>query len=184
MRQRLRSHLTYSNVVSTLCLFLVLGGGAYAAFHLPKNSVRSKNIVNGQVRSPDLARGLKKPTFHSAGLPDDTNFDCSSVPPDHWANQDSSTVGFYRDLAGRVYLRGIIKRCGDPSEDMLTLPAGFRPEQSEESLIPKLNQSGSPVVLGISSNGVANPSSVGTNDVFSLSGVSFRCGPSGEHGCP
>ena len=27
--------LTYANVVSTLCLFLLLGGGAYAAFSLP-----------------------------------------------------------------------------------------------------------------------------------------------------
>lgn len=31
MRQGLRSNLTYANVISTLALFLVLGGGAYAA---------------------------------------------------------------------------------------------------------------------------------------------------------
>jgi formylglycine-generating enzyme required for sulfatase activity len=41
--------------MATIAVFLVLGGGAYAAFHLPKNSVRSKNIVNGQVKTPDLA---------------------------------------------------------------------------------------------------------------------------------
>jgi hypothetical protein len=38
----------------TLLAFIVLGGSAYAAFHLPKNSVRSKNIVNGSVESTDL----------------------------------------------------------------------------------------------------------------------------------
>src|SRR5436190_14937879 len=50
----IRDHLTYSNVMATLAVFLVLGGGAYAAFHLPKNSVRSKNIVNGQVKGADV----------------------------------------------------------------------------------------------------------------------------------
>jgi hypothetical protein len=48
-------HLTYANVMATISVFLVLGGGAYAAFHLPKNSVRSKHIVNGQVKTPDIA---------------------------------------------------------------------------------------------------------------------------------
>ena len=44
MASRMRSKLTYSNVVSTLCLFLLLGGGAYAAIKLPKNSVGTKQI--------------------------------------------------------------------------------------------------------------------------------------------
>ena len=39
MAGKLRGKLTYANVVSTLCLFLLLGGGAYAATHLKKNSV-------------------------------------------------------------------------------------------------------------------------------------------------
>ena len=48
---RVRHHLTYSNVVSTLCLFLLLGGGvAYAA-----NTVRSSDIVDGEVKNQDLA---------------------------------------------------------------------------------------------------------------------------------
>ncbi len=39
--KRVRGKLTYANVVSTLCLFLLLGGGsvAYAMLSLPKNSV-------------------------------------------------------------------------------------------------------------------------------------------------
>jgi hypothetical protein len=35
----MRQKLTYANVMSTLCFFLLLGGGAYAATQLPKNSV-------------------------------------------------------------------------------------------------------------------------------------------------
>jgi hypothetical protein len=46
-----RKHLTYANVVATMCLVLILGGGAaYAA-----NTVFSSDIVNGEVRTLDLA---------------------------------------------------------------------------------------------------------------------------------
>jgi hypothetical protein len=31
MAPGIRRHLTYANIVSTVCLFIVLGGGAYAA---------------------------------------------------------------------------------------------------------------------------------------------------------
>ena len=57
--QRLRSQLTYSNVVSTLCLILLVGGGtAYAASKaLPKNSVGSKQIKKGAVTGAKLANG-------------------------------------------------------------------------------------------------------------------------------
>jgi hypothetical protein len=54
MMSRIRRHLTYANAMATLAIFLVLGGGAYAAFHLPKNSVRSRNIVNNQVLGKDV----------------------------------------------------------------------------------------------------------------------------------
>jgi hypothetical protein len=57
---RISRHLTYSNVMATIAVFLVLGGGAYATFHLPKNSVRSKNIVNGQVRGQDVKESTLK----------------------------------------------------------------------------------------------------------------------------
>jgi hypothetical protein len=52
----IKSRLTYANVVSTLCLFIVLGGSAVAAVKLSRNSVRSTHIKNGQVRKADLGR--------------------------------------------------------------------------------------------------------------------------------
>ena len=58
MLRKFRSHLTYANVMATILAFIVLGGGAYAAFRLPRNSVRSKNIVNGQVKKADTANAL------------------------------------------------------------------------------------------------------------------------------
>ena len=40
MTSRLKSSLTYANVMATVALFLALGGGAYAAIHLPQYRVR------------------------------------------------------------------------------------------------------------------------------------------------
>jgi Collagen triple helix repeat (20 copies) len=45
----LRDKLTYANVMATLAVFLVLGGGAYAAVQLPKNSVGTEQIRKGAV---------------------------------------------------------------------------------------------------------------------------------------
>jgi hypothetical protein len=55
MLRRLRPRLTYANVISTLCLFIVLGGGAYAATALPKNSVGSSQLKSGAVTPPKVA---------------------------------------------------------------------------------------------------------------------------------
>ncbi|MEA2145491.1 MAG: hypothetical protein QOG59_1078 [Solirubrobacteraceae bacterium] len=52
---RLRARITYANVVASLALFISLGGGAYAATNLPKNSVGSPQIKDGSVRGADLA---------------------------------------------------------------------------------------------------------------------------------
>lgn len=60
--QRLRDKLTYPNVISTLCLILLVGGGtAYAATGmLPKNSVGPKQIRKGAVTPVKLSRAAKK----------------------------------------------------------------------------------------------------------------------------
>jgi hypothetical protein len=46
----IRDKLSYANVMATVAVFLALGGGAYAALRVPKNSVGShqlrKNAVN------------------------------------------------------------------------------------------------------------------------------------------
>jgi hypothetical protein len=56
----LRGKLTYSNVISTLCLILLLGGGtAYAATRLPKNSVGSRQLKKGAVTPAKLSAGAR-----------------------------------------------------------------------------------------------------------------------------
>ena len=56
MRVRLRSHLTYANVMATIAVFVALGGSSYAALSLSRNSVKSKHIAKGQVKRSDIGR--------------------------------------------------------------------------------------------------------------------------------
>jgi hypothetical protein len=73
--KRLSGKLTYANVISTLCLFLLLGGGtAFAASQLGKNSVGSKQIKNGAIGTGKLKKEavtgakIKKGSITSADL--------------------------------------------------------------------------------------------------------------------
>src|SRR4051794_31656564 len=50
------TRLTYANVMATVAVFVALGGTGYAATKLPKNSVQSKQIKNGQIKNADLAK--------------------------------------------------------------------------------------------------------------------------------
>jgi hypothetical protein len=54
-----RLRLTYANVISTLSLFLVLGGGAYAASTLPKHSVGTKQLQAAAVTPAKLSSAAK-----------------------------------------------------------------------------------------------------------------------------
>jgi hypothetical protein len=63
----LRSRLTYANVISTLCLFMLLGGGAYAATQLPKNSVGAKQIKNGAITGKEIKKGAIDASKLTAG---------------------------------------------------------------------------------------------------------------------
>jgi hypothetical protein len=54
----LRSKLTYANVISSLCLFLLLGGGAYAAKSgLAPNSVGTKQLKNNAITGKKIKKG-------------------------------------------------------------------------------------------------------------------------------
>jgi hypothetical protein len=54
----MRRRLTYANVISTLALFVALGGGAYAsAVYLPRNSVGTKQLKDGAVSTSKIQDG-------------------------------------------------------------------------------------------------------------------------------
>jgi hypothetical protein len=64
------SRLSYANVVATLALFVALGGGAYAAATLPRNSVGRVQIKRDAVNSVRVADGsLTAKDFKAGQLP-------------------------------------------------------------------------------------------------------------------
>ena len=70
MPRRLRPRLTYANIVSTVCLFVLLGGSATAAVVLAKNSVKNKHIAKNAVTTQKVKNGsLLKADFKAGQLP-------------------------------------------------------------------------------------------------------------------
>jgi hypothetical protein len=64
----LRGKLSYANVISTLCLFLVLGGAsALAANQLAKNSVGAKQLRKGAVTPAKLSVAAKQTLIGATG---------------------------------------------------------------------------------------------------------------------
>ena len=182
----IRDRFSYANVLATLALFVALGGGAYAAGligpgDIARNAVHSRHIENGQVKKHDLGVPAK---FKSADLgdvfgpcPDGTNA---------WLNATffNAEVGYYRDPFGIVHLRGTAERCGTITDVIFTLPAGFRPEGPVDTLGVK-NQTDAHEVR-ILDNGEVSATTPGltSGNTISFEGITFRCAPSGQNGCP
>ena len=53
--KRISFHLSYGNVMSSIALFLALGGVSFAAATLPRNSVGTAQLRNGAVNSSKVA---------------------------------------------------------------------------------------------------------------------------------
>ena len=63
-------HLSYANVMATIAVFLALGGGAYAAVKLPRNSVGSAQIKANAVSTAKVKNGsLRREDFAPGSLP-------------------------------------------------------------------------------------------------------------------
>lgn len=70
MLSKLRARLSYANVIATIALFVALGGGAYAATQLPKNSVGAKQLKKGSVNSAKVKdASLMRRDFKPGQLP-------------------------------------------------------------------------------------------------------------------
>jgi hypothetical protein len=55
--KQIRKRLTYANVMSSIAVFVVLGGAAVAASQLPKKSVGTKQLKPNAVTTPKLKKG-------------------------------------------------------------------------------------------------------------------------------
>ncbi len=54
--KQIRKRLTYANVMSSIAVFIVLGGAAIAASQLPKNSVGTKQLKNNAVTTKKIKK--------------------------------------------------------------------------------------------------------------------------------
>lgn len=112
MLRKLRARLTYANVMSTIAVFLAIGGGL--AWALANNSVRSRHIVNGQVKKQDV-QDLRY-----------TNLNLKNG----WSSFGGSlTPAAALDAQGVVHLRGAIAQGIADGDNFAQLPTAFRPNQ-------------------------------------------------------
>jgi hypothetical protein len=175
----IRSHLTYANVASSLALFIAISGGAaFAVTQLDANSVKSKHIVNGQVKAPDLVPSDP----HDSGLTVKADMDNICVSG-AWYTRASRVAAYYRDPLGEVHLTGAIDPCGDPPDQVFALPEGFRPAADDVDLPVSVIGGGGRLTVDQDGT-VSVPGADPSMGAIALNGISFRCGPSGQNGCP
>jgi hypothetical protein len=198
---RSRDRHTPALVISVLALFIALGGSAWA---LKTNSVRSRTIVNGQVKTSDLDDGAVTSSkvaaahLHKVSDPPSGGDACAGTDPDTgvfcgstaqtpsgavWSNYPFPGLwegaSFFKDAAGVVHLQGLVQ-CSPAVECssqpvIFVLPPSYRPAQG--------------LVYGVDSGLAAHnrvevhPNGVvrwyvddpsSPHDYLSLSGVSFR----------
>lgn len=78
--KQIRKRLTYSNVMSSLAVFLVLGGATAFAAGLAKNSVGSKQLKKNAVTSAKIKNGAVTGAKVKAGSLTASNFAAGQLP--------------------------------------------------------------------------------------------------------
>jgi hypothetical protein len=81
MLGRIRSSLTYANVMATTAVFIALGGGAYAAATLAANSVGSKQLKSSAVTNKNIAKNAVTSTKVKDGSLLKVDFAAGQLPP-------------------------------------------------------------------------------------------------------
>ena len=133
MRQRIRSHLTFANVVSLAALFVALGGTATAVTYVVSSNSQvgpgtisghkppagdHANVIGGSVNAADLAnqsvtQAKIKPaeSWHELGATGEPTLNSAGGALCSWSNFDSNhdSAAFYRDPFGVVHLKGVVK---------------------------------------------------------------------------
>jgi hypothetical protein len=126
----------------------------------------------------------------SAGLNDIGGGQLCITNPDQWLDLSSNVnnqVSFTRDPLGIVHLHGVATKCGNPSSGntIFTLPAGSRPAHLEHLRTVAADAFGAAMVdpdghVIVAAGNVDH----GGGGWISLDGLTFRCGPAGQNGCP
>lgn len=194
---------TYANVMSTLGVFIALGGTSYAVARnsigtpqLRNGAVTSAKVRNGTLTRADLARsaiGLRGPRGTAGplgplgptgpvGPPGPAAAEAWKGLPftNGWTNYGPpwETGGYRKDQLGVVHLRGLISQAaGAPTGGPIAiLPPGYRPLRSR---IFAVHTGETPHAIGrvqMSPDGqfVWSDGATGETDYTSLEGVAFE----------
>lgn len=146
---RLRSKLSYANIVATLALFLVVAGGsAFAAGKLAKNSVGSKQIKKNAITTAKIKNGSVTGAKIAAGSITGSNINLSSlgtVPSaTHATKADTASKAVRADVAATATSAETALTAttadtatnagqlgGVPASQYLTLASTLQPGQTE-----------------------------------------------------
>jgi hypothetical protein len=148
MLSKLLSRLSYANVVSTLALFLALGGVSYAAVRLPANSVGTRQLKRNAVTGVKIKNRAVKSSKIGANAVTGFNIaesTLAAVPEaTHAASADSATSS---PLARLDYVSKTIDA-----------PATFLPATTTVSCPAGLNIVGGGASVSDSNNAYVNDS--------------------------
>lgn len=101
---RLRSRLTYSNVMATIAVFLAMGGGAYA-ISLPRNSVGARELKKSSVESAEVKdRSLEARDLDSDVLGSATGAVVGGSDPARTAGRVLKQAKLSTDIESRLYV--------------------------------------------------------------------------------
>ena len=151
-RRTLRERLTYANVLSTLAVFIALGGISYGATQLPKNAVGAKQLKKNAVTGAKIKKQTITGNKFKNGTLTGTQVNLAALgtvptaqtantlgPPENWQDAVLENgwknappevpfvpAGYYKDLGGVVHLRGLVG-AGTPGSVIFHLPPGYRP---------------------------------------------------------
>ena len=194
---------TYANVMSTVAVFIALGGTSYAVASLPKNSVgdrqlknnavTSEKIKDGAVTAADLAPGAvqsgPRGPRGADGAPGPAGAGAGPAEPwraldlvgpwTNFAGPDHAWhyASFRKDQLGIVHLRGLITFGGGPPPEqqiIATLPPDYRPAHAELFSVDSASTHQA-ARIDIYSDGrvVRYIGATGSPNYTSLSGISF-----------
>jgi hypothetical protein len=171
MLARVGGRLTYANVVATVALFIALGGGAYAAYRLPANSVGTKQIKNGAVTAKKIARGAVTAASVRAGSLTGSQIAVSTlgtVPAAAFAaNASRADSAANADAIGGVGLSGLLR-----SDQVLT---GSASADTADNLVLQDPRTGLKVLTGTA--GALRLVNTNAQDTITGEGIGYYDGP-------
>jgi hypothetical protein len=115
----LRSRLTFSNVVAVIALFIALGGSAYAALSLPKNSVGPKQLKIHAVTSTKIKPGSLSSADLSPGA-------ISALHPVTSYSETESDARYLRGTITEVKSFKLGEGSGEDSSAQVSCPKGYQ----------------------------------------------------------